>query len=158
MSQTGRRFAVHKLECFTLDDGEGHRVWDKLLMVLESQMPLLDGKSGDVLKFSDYIHARTGGYFEALNALLTKAFETAIEKGTEKFTDKLFDEVDLDFLSVLSSGEEVGRTRAKAIDPRKGNARTNLINRPTVSSPTPSRQKASRAHRPRVRPDSVQGG
>lgn len=157
-SQTGRRFAVHTLEAFPLDNSRDHKVWDKLLTVLATQMPLLDGSEGDLLRFSDYIHSRTGGYFEPLNALLTKAFETAVETGVEKFTGSIFDQVDLDFLSSLTHGDEIGRTRARATNPRKPEARTSLVNRPTVAQPAPTRQRASRAHRPRVRPDVVSGG
>jgi hypothetical protein len=133
-------------------------VWAKLLSEFEKQLPLLNGQSGDLEALADYIHHRTKGFFEPLNALLTKGVQRAIDADKERFTRALLTEIDLDYLSEVSNGHVVGETRARAPQRRRGGQRrTNLVNRPTSENPDVPGRRSSKTHRPRQRPDTVSG-
>ena len=76
---------------------EGRARWRALLASFEPELVLLEGRAGDVSKsLAPYLYWRTAGVIGSIATLLREGAALAIERGTERLSESLLDEVDVD--------------------------------------------------------------
>jgi hypothetical protein len=109
-SQTRSRFSLHRMASFDISTAEGAAEWSSLLKRIEAEILLLEATPGMLCtKLARYCFERTDGVIGALSQLVREGANLAIERGTERLTEGLLDEIVLDHAS-----ESRGRVRRQA--------------------------------------------
>lgn len=96
-SQTKSRFTL--LDVGSFDDGtaDGRKQWRALLASFEPELVLLEARPGDLSKtLAPYLYWRTAGVVGTISALLREGAALAIERGTERLSESLLDEIEVD--------------------------------------------------------------
>jgi AAA domain len=96
-SQTKSRFTL--LDAGSFDDRTpvGRSQWRALLASFETELVLLEARPGDLSKaLAPYLYWRTGGVIGTISALLREGAALAIERGVERLSESLLDEIDAD--------------------------------------------------------------
>jgi hypothetical protein len=92
LSQTARRWTRFELDPFELKTGHGQKTWRKLLLAIERDIRLTNTWEGMLADdLSDYLFARSTGYFVSLMSLISRGSLRAIRTGDEKLTKELLD-------------------------------------------------------------------
>lgn len=94
-AQTQRRFKRMDIEPFT----KGSEVLTEVLNALEKQLVLLKARPGDLSALADYVHDRTDGYMGPITTLVRDGAAVAIDKGQERLSKEVLDQVLLDYAS-----------------------------------------------------------
>lgn len=109
-SQTRSRFSLHRMASFEISSAEGAAEWASLLKRIEGEIVLLEAVPGMLCtKLARYCFERTNGVIGALSQLVREAANLAIDRGTERLTEGLLDEIVLDHAS-----ESQGRSQRRA--------------------------------------------
>ncbi|MFP5317959.1 MAG: hypothetical protein ACLGI2_06640 [Acidimicrobiia bacterium] len=99
-SQTRSRFSLHGMASFDISTAAAAAEWASLLKRIEGEIVLLDASAGVLCtKLARYCFERTGGVIGALSQLVREAANLAIDRGTERLTEGLLDEIVLDHAS-----------------------------------------------------------
>jgi hypothetical protein len=96
LSQTQRRFRHYEIAPFQIGTPEGDREWKSLIMALEREVVLLRQPPASLVTMHRYLFERTGGVIGSVTELVRQAANLAIERKTERITQDLLDEVELD--------------------------------------------------------------
>jgi hypothetical protein len=92
LSQTARRWTRLEMNPFELKTNEGRRTWRGLLLGIEKDLCLANAWEGMLANdLSDYLFARSTGYFVSLMSLISRGSLRAIRTGEEKLTKELLD-------------------------------------------------------------------
>jgi hypothetical protein len=112
-TQTAGRYALHRLDPFTITTEARQLEWVGIIQAMENALILYRHKSGDLAKRWRYLHDRTGGTLAALSDLIREAADEAIETGTEAITKTILDDIVLGQRAEARYARILGR-RAKA--------------------------------------------
>jgi len=113
LSQTRSRFSLHRMTSFDISTAGGAIEWASLLKRVEAEVVLLDAVPGMLCtKLARYCFERTDGVIGALSHLVREGANLAIDRGTERLTKSLLDEIVLDHAS--ESGSTLRRQRAQS--------------------------------------------
>lgn len=96
MAQMPRRSTLYRLAPFTLTSTEARKQWRALLLGIEKELVLMNGRDGMLTDHADLIHSRTQGYFVSLMEQVRGAAHLAIDSGAERITEDLLLAVELD--------------------------------------------------------------
>jgi len=96
-SQTKSRFTLLEAGSFEDRTPEGRRMWRAVLASFESELVLLQARPGDVHKtLAPYLFWRTAGVIGTLSSLLREGAALAIERGCERLSESLLDDLPAD--------------------------------------------------------------
>jgi hypothetical protein len=96
-SQTKSRFSLLDVGSFDDRTPEGRARWRSLLASFEPELVLLGARPADVSKsLAPYLYWRTAGVIGSISTLLREGAALAIERGAERLSESLLDEVEVD--------------------------------------------------------------
>jgi hypothetical protein len=110
LSQTRRRFVRYPVAPFSLHNDAHRYEWLSLLTAIERHVPLMQSGDGALVALADYLFDRSGGFIGSVVELIRQGAALAIEEGSEKWSEALFDEIDADH----ASEEEFAKKRRSA--------------------------------------------
>jgi hypothetical protein len=92
-TQTAGRYALHRLDPFTIRTETQQLEWVGIIQAMENTLLLYRHRPGNLAKHWRYLHDRTGGTLAALSDLIREAADEAIETGTEAITKTIMDNI-----------------------------------------------------------------
>ena len=96
-SQTKSRFTLLDVGSFDDRSPEGRTRWRAILAAFEPELVLLESRPGDLSKtLAPYLYWRTSGVIGTMSALLREGAALAVERGVERLSESLLDEVEVD--------------------------------------------------------------
>lgn len=96
-SQTKSRFSLLDVGTFETKTQEGRAQWRGVLAAFEGELVLLGSHPGDLSRtLARYLFWRTGGVIGTISHLLREGAALAIERGSERLSESLLDEIEVD--------------------------------------------------------------
>jgi len=97
LSQTARRWTVLGLEPFARSDTAARSVWRQLLLGIEREVVLANGRRGMIAdELGEYLFTRSTGHFASLMSLINRGCFRAVTTGAEALSAGLLDAVRID--------------------------------------------------------------
>jgi hypothetical protein len=112
-AQTKGRNVLMEFAPFTLTTDEKRSQWNSLVAAYDESLWLAAHKPGDLLKHTDYLHERTGGFIGSLSLLVRDASVDAISNGEERITRATLDDIELDAAAESPRTRPLARPRRK---------------------------------------------
>lgn len=107
-SQTKHRFKKYDINPYH----NGGTEYRSLLASFEHHLLLVKQEPGMLVdQLANYIHGRTAGYIGAISNLLREGANLAIDRGDERLSTRLLDQITLDHAAEEYSGAATGRGR-----------------------------------------------
>lgn len=128
-TQTRRRFKLKALKPFSYDTEADAAAWAAHLASVEEDLLLLDHRPGDLVELAEYLFDRTQGFLGSLNELIGEGCLLAMLDGTERLTEELLDEIDLDEAAESCEEDPVDDIEAYAKKPSKTDASGKQVRR-----------------------------
>lgn len=107
LAQIGARFTLERIQPMRLTSAVTRKQWTALLATVESELQLLSARDGDLSwQLNEYIFERTAGVLGDVMDLLLRGANLAIERGDERITEGLLEEIHLSYLAEVGAGRE----------------------------------------------------